>query len=846
MVKLHILSSTGNQNSRFFPYTGYLGLTPLRVEGVVRTKLEQDRKPILASSIVVSVKCVESRIGRFGVSHSNVLAEYSVTLWSATAAATSSPSSPVSPTVQYAELGDSEHPFRIVVPADTLGHSSLNFQDYKISWRVEAVATHAPIFGVGTRIVRSYELPLIRYDARTPTRTPPLPSPDRFLTVAPPSSNRVPLVRYQILTPTHPVGPMDIVTIPLTLIPLDPHVHVRSVSLLVERRIELAETAALPSPAGMVVASNRPDLFSDSTIGSQAESTSSGSTVRPESQITVGTEDTFSTVRGFAVEDRPGAAGSAEAFGPASSMATFSTASLLSSPAPSSTASLLPHHPLAAPSPASVPNANTTDLPAKSIVSNVASVDAPGPFPRGPLPADLDGAVEARNGAVVRTLTLQWPALKSHAHWAMGETMQTDMVRVRFYIKTKVIVSSPTSPACTLELEERELFLISTNDSERGLAREKYRAEQDVRRQQRSQSRSSHHSKSSANLKRHTPSSRNLHDQRSVPELPGARSAASAGPSGSKLASSSLSSFSHSPSPSPCPSPSPSISTSPSPGSSRDADIDRYGVRIPPVPKSAEPVRSFFRTSSSSKEKGRDAKVKVDKGKGKARADAPAPSTSFRRPHTATGARNDSSNRPAGSAQQKPKTKEQLDHPPLGYIASSWGLSSSSNLNQWAAKSKRPSSSGASMKRPSTSSGRPSAAPSSPAVDAGTVRDWEEELARIEKTSKRVSVDMRTVLSSSSNTSSRNSNSSVIAPPMLPKRASSASAYSAKAPSTNTTKSTASAGSSLSRKISAGISIGAIGGGLSGMFLRPKSSSGKSKNKDRSGTSTSASASESS
>lgn len=175
-----------------------------------------------------------------------------------------------------------------------------------------------------------------------------------------------------------------------------------------------------------------------------------------------------------------------------------------------------------------------------------------------------------------------------------------------------------------------------------------------------------------------------------------------------------------------------------------------------------------------------------------------------------------------------------------GYIVSSWGLSSASNLNQWAAKSKRPASSGASVKRPSTSAGRP-AAPSIPAVDA---RAWEDKLARIEKTSKRVSIDMRTTVSSSSNTLNRNS--SITSPSMSPKRASSASAYSGKAPSTKTT-------TSLSRKISSGVSIGAIGGGSSGISLRPKSSSGKSKHKDGSGsgtshygTSASASASESS
>lgn len=148
MVKLSILSYKGNSNSRFYPHSGYLGLTPVKVEGgqyhpfrpvvlhsgssyfstVVRTALDEDKKPLQASSVQVSVSCIECRLGRVGIVHSNVLVEYSQTLWSKSAS------------VEYDELGDGDFPFKIIIPIKTLGHSYLNFQDYRVLWRVEAGA----------------------------------------------------------------------------------------------------------------------------------------------------------------------------------------------------------------------------------------------------------------------------------------------------------------------------------------------------------------------------------------------------------------------------------------------------------------------------------------------------------------------------------------------------------------------------------------------------------------------------------------------------------------------------------------------------------------------------------
>ena len=127
---------------------------------------------------------------------------------------------------------------------------------------------HPHIFGVGNRQVRSSDLHMLRYDVPRMQREHVL-SPSRYLLTAKP---RAPVVRYQMLTPTDPVGPLDIVTIPIVLHPLDPAVVVRSISLVVERRIELSETSVLPSRASPL----------SSPLFTNEEEDSSNSTIRPK------------------------------------------------------------------------------------------------------------------------------------------------------------------------------------------------------------------------------------------------------------------------------------------------------------------------------------------------------------------------------------------------------------------------------------------------------------------------------------------------------------------------------------------------------------------------------------
>ncbi|KAH8117491.1 hypothetical protein DFH11DRAFT_1817426 [Phellopilus nigrolimitatus] len=428
MVKLSILSYRGNANSRYFPHSGYLGLTPVKVEGVIRTTLDEDRKPLHASSVHASVRCIEARLGRVGIVHSNVLVEYTQTLWTKPHG------------VDWAELGDAEHPFKIVIPSKSPGFSCANFQDYRVFWRIEAVINHAPVFGVGSRKLKSYEIPLVRYDTHVQRRDP-LPPSTRFLTT---QKYRAPMIRYQLLTPTAPVAPLDIVTIPLMLHPADSAVIVRSASLIVERRIELSETAQMPSPypperRGSASPNPSPHLTSPSEGNS-----SSGSTLHGFSYDRTGDrgrlgESSTNTLQSLSPP-------------PTESFASFS--SLPNAHSTQSFSSVAEQRPLITPV--------MTDLPAKTVSLTVAHVDSTGAFTKD------------SSGMYSKSLTLQWPASKSNSHWAMGETMQTEMIRIRFFIHVKIIVSSPSTGTETIELEERELFLIATNESERKLAATKY------------------------------------------------------------------------------------------------------------------------------------------------------------------------------------------------------------------------------------------------------------------------------------------------------------------------------------------------------------------------------------
>ncbi|KAG6919977.1 hypothetical protein DXG01_013326 [Tephrocybe rancida] len=428
MVHLVLSSTKGNQGLRYFPYAGYLGLTPVRVEGVVRTKIDADAKQLLAKSLTISVRCYESRLGRVSVLHSNVLVDYTQILWQ-------KPDGE-----EYAPIDELEFPFRITVPARVGGFSTAVFVDYRCMWRVEAVLNHVPITAVGSRQVKHFELPLVRFDL--PAYEPPPPSPTKPLLLHQTTKPKAPRIRYSIDDPVLPIGPLDIVSIPVHLLPVDEGVTIRSATVMIERRIQLNETDnSLHFPDTPTSPYPIPSSSNPSSPRASPSSSSSSKASTPSSSYHEPVPSTFSGVETVSSDN--------------SSDPTITPYSMYpSSTSFASDRPLLPHA-----SPAAL--STSSHIPPKSIVTPVIGAESSGQFSRDD------------QGVWTKTVTLQWPAAKSHSRWAIGETIQSELVSVRFFARVKINVSSPAGTD-SIELSEKELLIVSTNEAERKLAVSKY------------------------------------------------------------------------------------------------------------------------------------------------------------------------------------------------------------------------------------------------------------------------------------------------------------------------------------------------------------------------------------
>jgi len=419
MVKLTLLTPKGNNGVRFFPCIGYLGLTPLKFEGVVRTEIEQDGKHLPAKDITVFVRCYEFRHGRLGTVQSNILVEHSLTLWR-------------KPDGQdWAEIGNAEYPFRLSMPLCTTGPSTaLYFQEYRISWRIEAVVNHAPIPGVGTRLLKHYDLYLIRHDlpGNVSPHSPVTPPSTSYLSSLT-TKSRGPSLRYRIILPTKPVGPLDIVSLQVTVQPLDPLVSVRSATAVVERRIQFSEFPTSPSGTSTPSA---PTLSSYSYLPSNPDLNSH--------------------------DHQSVAANSCDITSATSSSNDLHYLSSTSSSI-SDTRPLLPQQPSSVPSTSSV--THTSERTTTHIFAHLESSHR---FTRD------------STGTWRQTLTFSWPDTSPSSRWTVGETLQTGMASIRFFIRLKLIVSSPNSSAETVEFDDQEIIVVSTNETQRQLALSRYSA----------------------------------------------------------------------------------------------------------------------------------------------------------------------------------------------------------------------------------------------------------------------------------------------------------------------------------------------------------------------------------
>ncbi|KIO28134.1 hypothetical protein M407DRAFT_22610, partial [Tulasnella calospora MUT 4182] len=227
MVLLSLTPLNGNQSvSKGWPFQGVFGLTHITTHGTIRTRLGDDRTPLLASKIAILVRCYEARLNRLGgVAQTNVLVEQSQTLWSADPAEQQQ-QQPTS----FAPVGDLDLPFRFVLPPDLQGPSTCHMQDYRVFWRIEAVINHVPLVGQGTRQVKAFDLHFIRHDAPSSSGA----SSSTFHV----SSARLPACSYSMSAPSHPVGPEDAIPISLRVFTTQPAASLARVSVSVERRME--------------------------------------------------------------------------------------------------------------------------------------------------------------------------------------------------------------------------------------------------------------------------------------------------------------------------------------------------------------------------------------------------------------------------------------------------------------------------------------------------------------------------------------------------------------------------------------------------------------------------------
>ncbi|CAE6408173.1 hypothetical protein RSOLAG1IB_00880 [Rhizoctonia solani AG-1 IB] len=238
MVALTLTPAKGNAGARWFPHSGHLGLTPVKLDGIIRTRLEEDGKSATASAVTISLRCYEARHGRVGVLKTNILAEHTQTLWSPTGA-------------EFGPLGELDLPFRLVIPVNTPGSSNFHLQEYRVYWRLEA-AIHTPhIPGIGNRQVKCFDVNLMRYNKPSASQRPVAASSLQ------PSQQ---FVESEIQFPRRPVAPLDPVPVSIRI---QPHtgVSIQRVTFALERHIDFIDstpassTSHLASPSSMLTRS---------------------------------------------------------------------------------------------------------------------------------------------------------------------------------------------------------------------------------------------------------------------------------------------------------------------------------------------------------------------------------------------------------------------------------------------------------------------------------------------------------------------------------------------------------------------------------------------------------------
>jgi len=401
--------SLGNTGFRYFPCSGYLGLTPIRAEGgssilLCLSNSFRSFSPQLSAQSSRTTKNPSSQNllpSPFVVTNAGHVWRVATQMFSSTTPRFCGQNQRAL-TMNQSGISSFLSKFRcppmllasatqLLSIIDVYGElKPVSLWPSLTFWYTEiaSVLTHTPISGVGSRQVRHSDLSLVRYDI--PSWLPPPVFPEPMLNLQT-NKPRAPRIQYSIHPPQSAIGPMDLVSIPLHLQPIDKDVSIRSASVVVERRIVLNDNPTPPDPSLWT----RPDgLYTKSSNSSLHKPPSS-----PNLSPLFPNRSSSSTSLSSLYPD------------------TDPTLSLHSSGS-----TITPDTP-------SFPSTSTGPSSTKAIVNPVADAQSSGSFTRD------------QRGIFSKTLTLQWPSAKSRAHWAIGETITSDLVSVKFILRTKVSYS---------------------------------------------------------------------------------------------------------------------------------------------------------------------------------------------------------------------------------------------------------------------------------------------------------------------------------------------------------------------------------------------------------------------
>jgi hypothetical protein len=232
-------------HSRTFPFTGYLGYSPVSIQGAIRTKVEEDGLLLEARDIRVRARCYELDRSAAVARKPTVVCEFENVVWSASDG-------------EYEPLGNFSSAFRIVIPPEAARSvpSTLAYKSWRVWWCLEGgmypfyfdpfdlvinmgvskVVNHRPSGMFGSRIVRSHHLAFLRYGA--PTLEPFRPWTDADSHSSP--------IDYVVSADSSTYAAGDNVSVSLSLrrSPRYPAASIKKIVLEIKRELHIGSSAA--------------------------------------------------------------------------------------------------------------------------------------------------------------------------------------------------------------------------------------------------------------------------------------------------------------------------------------------------------------------------------------------------------------------------------------------------------------------------------------------------------------------------------------------------------------------------------------------------------------------------